>query len=41
MTSEDKRELEKLKLKYKAFEGLWVASKVRNIISPKNSTFRQ
>ena len=41
MTSEDKRELEKLKLKYKAFEGLWIASKVRNIISPKNSTFRQ
>jgi hypothetical protein len=41
MTSESKRELETLKLKYKVFEGLWLISKVRNIISPKNKTFRQ
>lgn len=41
MTNESKRELEKLKLKYKAFEGIWMASKVRNIISPKYKSFRQ
>lgn len=40
-TSEDKKELEKLKLKYKAFEGIWMTSKVRNIISPMNQSFRQ
>lgn len=34
-------ELKKMKQKYKAYEGVWIASKVRNIISPQNATFRQ
>ena len=26
---------------YKTYEGVWIASKVRNIIRPSESTFRQ
>lgn len=40
-TNENKSELEKMKQKYRAYEGLWIASKVRSIISPQRQTFRQ
>ena len=40
-TSDDKKELEKLKKKYKAYEGIWLASKVRTIINPRQPSFRQ
>ena len=40
-TTDDKKEIEKFKQKYRAFEGLWMVSKVRNIISPAHSSFRQ
>lgn len=39
--SDNRKELEKMKKKYKAFEGLWLASKVKNIIQPANVDFRQ
>lgn len=39
--NESRSELEKLKQKYRAYEGMWMASKVRNIISPQKQTFRQ
>ena len=41
VTSDDKKELEKLKRKYKAYEGIWLASKVRTIIKPMQPSFRQ
>ena len=41
LTTDNPSEIEKLKQKYKAFEGVWMASKVRNIICPKQQTFRQ
>jgi len=34
LDTEDKYELERLKSRYKSFEGPWVASKVRHIIEP-------
>jgi hypothetical protein len=34
MTNEQPREIEKIKQKYKAYEGIWMASKAVNIISP-------
>lgn len=39
--SEDKSEFEKTKQKYKTYEGMWFAAKVRNIISPSKQFFRQ
>lgn len=39
--SEDKKELERLKKQYKAFEGTWFVSKVQHIISPNASRYRQ
>lgn len=41
LTGDTKQEFEKLKYKYKAYEGVWIASKVKNIICPKQQTFRQ
>lgn len=41
ITTDDKREIEKLKKKYKAYEGVWIASKVRNIVCPALPSFRQ
>ena len=41
VTSDDKKELEKIKKKYKAYEGIWLASKVRTIVCPAKPTFRQ
>ena len=40
-TSDDKKELEEMKKKYKAYEGMWLASKVRTIIRPNIPSFRQ
>lgn len=39
--TEDKTEFEKAKQKYKTYEGVWLAAKVRNIISPSKQSFRQ
>lgn len=41
LTNDTKQELEKLKYKYKVYEGVWITSKVKNIICPKQQTFRQ
>lgn len=41
VTDDSRSDLEKMKLKYKVFEGLWIASKVVNIIEPITSRFRQ
>ena len=41
MTSDSKKDLEKEKMKYKDYEGLWYNSKVDSIVSPAMSTFRQ
>lgn len=41
LTNDTKREMEKLKYKYKVYEGVWITSKVKNIICPKQQTFRQ
>lgn len=41
ITSDFKKELEKMKKKYKAYEGVWIASKVRSIICPQKPSFRQ
>ena len=41
METENKKEFEKRKQMYKTYEGVWIASKVRNIIRPSASTFRQ
>ena len=41
METDDKKEFEKRKQKYKTYEGLWLASKVRNIINPSKASFRQ
>lgn len=40
-TDDSRANLEKVKLKYKVFEGLWIASKVVNIIEPNAPRFRQ
>lgn len=39
--SEDKKELERIKRQYKAFEGTWFVSKVQHIISPSMQRYRQ
>ncbi len=41
VTSDNKAELEKLKKKYKSYEGMWLASKVRTVIKPAVPSFRQ
>lgn len=41
VTSENKKELEKIKKKYKAYEGIWFVSKVQHIIRPNNQSYRQ
>lgn len=41
MHDQNRNELMKMKEKYKAYEGVWIASKVRNIISPALGSFRQ
>lgn len=41
LTNDTKSEFEKMKQKYKAYEGVWMSSKVKNIICPKQQTFRQ
>lgn len=41
LTNDSKRELEKEKVKYKNYEGIWYNSKVQNIISPSKSSYRQ
>ena len=40
-TSENKKDLEKLKKKYKAYEGTWMTSKVQHIICPNQQSYRQ
>lgn len=46
LDGEDQDELERLKTRYKTFEGPWIASKVRHIIEPNkgpegNGSYRQ
>ena len=41
VTSENKKELEKIKKKYKAYEGIWFVSKVQHIICPHDQSYRQ
>ena len=41
VSSEDKKELEKIKRQYKAFEGTWFVSKVQHIIQPSMQRYRQ
>lgn len=41
VSSEDKKELERIKRQYKAFEGTWFVSKVQHIISPSMQRYRQ
>ncbi len=39
--TDSKADLEKEKLKYKEYEGLWYNAKVVNIVSPATESFRQ
>lgn len=41
VTSDSKEELEKLKKRYKSYEGLWITSQVDTEIIPNKSRFRQ
>lgn len=41
ISSENKKELEERKRKYKTFEGLWMVSKVQHIICPAAQSYRQ
>lgn len=41
ITNDSAVELQKMKKKYKSYEGLWMASKVKNIIQPAVPAFRQ
>ena len=41
LTDDSRDELEKMKTKYKMFEGPWIASKVVSIINPQKQIFRQ
>ena len=41
LTDNSRVELEKMKTKYKMFEGPWIASKVITTINPQTQVFRQ
>lgn len=41
ISNEDKKELEERKKKYKAYEGIWMVSKVQHIVAPAAQKYRQ